>query len=414
MTPPSTSSATSMSPSDAPPGRVVVVGHPGHKRVTLFQEALARRGLPPAQVVAWRDVLTGQDDLERAVGGGALVRVESPGQDFEVEKLLLAAGAEVEETEDPGADFLPAAEALRLEFDRGRLLYPRQWYHGFRATLRRLLQRLDGQPSVRWMSHPEDVITMFDKRACHALLRTAGVPVPAGLGPVRSYAELLERVRATGRWRVFVKLACGSSASGVVAFATNGSRVRAVTTAELVHQDGSWRVYNSRRIRAYEEPADVAALIDLICREGAQVEEWVPKAGTQGCAFDLRVLVIAGRERHTVVRLSETPMTNLHLLNRRGDLGQLREEIPEEYWEAAVGNCRKAAALFPRSLHAGVDLLFAPGFRRHAVLEVNAFGDSLPGVMCDGMDTYEAELSAVPFFRSSGREGEVRYGRPLS
>jgi hypothetical protein len=45
----------------------------------------------------------------------------------------------------------------------------------------------------------------------------------------------------------------------------------------------------------------------------------MPKAGIDGRTFDLRVLVIAGRARHAVARLSRGPMTNLHLLNERGD-----------------------------------------------------------------------------------------------
>ncbi len=50
---------------------------------------------------------------------------------------------------------------------------------------------------------------------------------------------------------------------------------------------------------------------------------------------------------------------------------------------------------FPTSHYAGVDLLFTPSYRHHAVLEINAFGDLLPGILCDGLDTYEAELSAL-------------------
>jgi hypothetical protein len=50
---------------------------------------------------------------------------------------------------------------------------------------------------------------------------------------------------------------------------------------------------------------------------------------------------------------------------------------------------------FPHSLYAGIDLHIAPDFRRHNVLEVNAFGDLLPDVFCDGLDTYETELSVM-------------------
>jgi hypothetical protein len=382
---------------------VIVVGHPGHKRVALFQEALARRGLPPAHVVAWRDLLAGGDDLRRAAAGAALVRLESPGQDFEVEKLLLAAGAEEEETEDPVAAYLPADEALRLPFDRGRLLFPRQWYRGFRAVLRRLAADLDALPGVRWLSHPEEVVTLFDKRRCQRLFAGAGLPVPAGLGPVRSFAELLARMEETGRRRVFVKLACGSSGSGVIAFRTAGPRLQAITTVEMEHHGGALRLYNSRRLRCYESPAEVGPLLDALCREGVQVEEWLPKAEHAGRTFDLRVLVVAGRVCHVVPRLSRHPLTNLHLLNERGDPDRLRAEVPEECWEAALATCRRAAALFPRCHHVGLDLLFTPGFRRHAVLEANAFGDLLPGVLWNGLDTYEAELAELPHVSINGR-----------
>jgi hypothetical protein len=136
-------------------------------------------------------------------------------------------------------------------------------------------------------------------------------------------------------------------------------------------------------------------LLDSLCREGVQVEEWVPKAAFEGQTFDLRVLVIGGAVRHIVPRLSRHPMTNLHLLNCRGDPERLRAQIPAADWAAALETCRRAAALFPGCLHVGIDLLFTPSFRRHAVLEANAFGDLLPGLLCDGLDTYEAELVAL-------------------
>jgi hypothetical protein len=50
---------------------------------------------------------------------------------------------------------------------------------------------------------------------------------------------------------------------------------------------------------------------------------------------------------------------------------------------------------FPGSLHGGVDLAVTSEFRRHVVLEVNAFGDLLPGVLHGGRDTYAAQIAAV-------------------
>jgi hypothetical protein len=110
--------------------------------------------------------------------------------------------------------------------------------------------------------------------------------------------------------------------------------------------------------------------------------------------IDLRVVVIGGRARHVVVRASRGPLTNLHLGNARGDLAELRRVAGPQY-EAGLASCERAAACFPRTLMVGVDLMFSPDFRRHAVAEVNAFGDLLPRLMLDGRDTYSEQLAAV-------------------
>jgi hypothetical protein len=322
-----------------------------------------------------------------------VVRLESPGRDFEVEKALLAAGAD--EVEPAGPTRISRRAAGQLAFDKGRIWYPRQWYLGFRATLRQLERQLHDCPPHVLMSRPADVEVLFDKGRCQELFARHGLPVPRGLGPVRSFDELRERMGETGCRRVFVKLAHGSSASGVVAYHSSGGQQQALTTVELVRRDGELRFYNSRKVRCYHKPADLAALIDALAREGVRVEEWLPKARLEDHVFDLRVVVIAGRARHVVVRMSRSPMTNLHLLNRRGEWSAVLARMGPQAWRAAQRTCEQAAAVFAGSLHVGVDLLIAPGFQRHAVLEANAFGDLLPGGLSEGVDTYEAEIQAV-------------------
>jgi hypothetical protein len=87
-------------------------------------------------------------------------------------------------------------------------------------------------------------------------------------------------------------------------------------------------------------------------------------------------------------------MTNLHLLNARGNRDAVVQRMGVEAWEAAQQTCLRAMACFPQSLYGGIDLLVSPGYRRHAVLEINAFGDLLPDVLDDGNDTYAAEIAA--------------------
>lgn len=371
----------------------VMVGNPGCRRVALFQEALKRCRLRPALLVPYADLIAGRITLEQVVQPGTVVRLESPGRDFEVEKALLAEGAD--EDDAAGPTWMSKHAAAQLAFDKGRIWYPRQWYLGFRAILRRLDAQLSRCPPHACMSLPADIEVLFDKNRCQERFAQQGIAVPRELGPVHSFEQLHERMRQTGCRRVFVKLAHGSSASGVVAYRTNGAQQQALTTVEMVYQQGELRLYNSRRIRRYHKLDEIAALMDALAREGVRVEQWMPKAGFDDRVFDLRMVVIAGRVRHVVVRMSRGPMTNLHLLNRRGDLSAMLSRMDPHAWQAARRTCAKAAAVFPRSLHVGIDLLIAPDYRRHAVLEGNAFGDLLPDVLHEGMDTYEAEIRSI-------------------
>jgi hypothetical protein len=85
-------------------------------------------------------------------------------------------------------------------------------------------------------------------------------------------------------------------------------------------------------------------------------------------------------------------MTNLHLGGQRGDLDAVREQAGPSYVDA-LETCERVAACFPGSLHVGVDLMFSPDWTHHAVAEVNAFGDLLPGLLVNGHDTYAAQVS---------------------
>jgi len=355
---------------EAPP-RLTVVGNPDNRRVHLFLAAATAIHCPPPRVVPWRDVVAGRPV---DVAPGSLVRIDSPGEDAEVERALRRA----ERPAEPG-------EIVGLS----------AWYDGFAAALHRVAATARSA-GADLLADPADLLVLFDKRTCHARLTMAGVPVPPGLpGAVASYEELRSSLATHGWGRVFVKPAHGSSASGVVALQFASGRVVATTSVELVRAGGRVRIYNSLRVRRYRDERDVATIVDTLAPDGLHVERWFPKAGLAGRVIDLRVLVVAGRPTHVVVRSSRTPMTNLHLGGQRGALDAVRSAAGEAHYAEALRTCVRVAALFPRCLHVGVDLMFSSDWRRHAVAEVNAFGDLLPGLLADGRDPYAEQIHAV-------------------
>ncbi|MGW3951256.1 STM4014 family protein [Streptomyces sp. NPDC004752] len=350
-----------------------MVGNPENRRTTLFAAAVGSAGHAPPRVLAWRDVLSGRHSFTP----GEFVRIDSPGENAEVDRLLRG-------TDDPA----------RVE---GTAL----WHRRFTAVVREVTGAAHRAGAVT-SADPEDVAVMFDKRRCHARLAAAGVPVPPALtGPIGGWDGLREQLKAARISRAFVKPAHGSSASGVVALSVAGpGRVRATTSVETTC-DG--RLYNSLRVRHYTSETEVAALVDALVPDGIHVERWLPKASQGGRAADLRVVVVAGRATHAVVRTSRHPMTNLHLGGARGDLDTARVAI-----RAAGGDfadvlevAERAAACFPGTLCVGVDVLPSTGWRRFTVGEVNAFGDllprltGLPGSGAEGLDTYAAQVAAT-------------------
>jgi hypothetical protein len=353
--------------------RFAVVGNPENRRIALFEDAVRAAGLPAPRIVPWTDVLhaRGADFAD-----DELVRIDSPGENTEVDRRLRGA-------HDP----------TRVEGSA-------RWYAGF-------IRAVSGLRGGVRLDDPDDLAVLFDKRLCHAVLDAAGVPVPASptSGPqgaaVRGWDDVRALMREHRMPRLFVKPAHGSSASGVLAVESGGGgRIRATTSVEL---DADGRLFNSLKVRRYEREQDIAAVVDALAPDALHVERWLPKASQDGRAADLRVVVVAGRATHAVVRTSRSPLTNLHLGGRRGDLDTARAavEAAGARWTDLLGVCEQAAACFPRTLCVGVDLLPAVGWRRAAVGEVNAFGDllphltGLPGSGAEGLDTYAAQVAAV-------------------
>ncbi|MBT0772811.1 STM4014 family protein [Kineosporia sp. J2-2] len=347
--------------------RLAVVGNPANRRVAMFLEAARAGGLADPQVFAWSDVLSSGP----VPGPGTLVRIDSPGEDARVDRLLRGLGAGGPVREAAHGEILGLADA----------------HAGLRVGLERIAA---GGGTL--LNPVRDVLVMGDKRRTHALLASRSVPVPPALAPVHDWDGLRSHMRDAGWSRVFVKPAFGSSASGVLALNLSGTRVSAVTSVERT-PDG--RLFNNLRVRRCTSPAEVGAIVDRLAPDGLHVERWFPKASLAGRVLDLRVVVTAGRPRHIVVRTSAHAITNLHLGNARGDLGAVRAAAGTTAWEEAMRTCERVAACFPGSLHVGVDLMFAPSWRRHAVAEVNAFGDLLPRVLADGRDTYGDQIEAL-------------------
>jgi glutathione synthase/RimK-type ligase-like ATP-grasp enzyme len=367
--------------------RYLVLANADSKRWQAYAHDLARfwqeRGIQPdVHLVAWREVVPclGDIDAMPVFDAPAVVRLESPGRDIEVMKLLLQAGAAADPREPPG-------DWLGLPYCQGQMVRPRLFHDGFRRTLQGLQSALESRPHLTPLACPLAVAELFDKSATAARLTAAGLPCPPSLPTPASPQELLDSLHRHGFNTAYVKLNTGSAAMGIAVVHACDDPPWAITSL-LRRTDG---FYNTRRLQRVTG-AELTAVLEFLIGEGVIIQKGIPMAQIDGENFDVRVVVLYGRPAFTIFRLSGEPMTNLHLGGRRGRLDVCRAHIPTRAWLDALDHCAEAAGLYDCA-YVGVDLLFERGYLRHYILEMNAFGDFFPGLTDpDGRSVHRAEI----------------------
>lgn len=382
----------------------VLIANPGSARARLFADAV-RAESPSSRltIIPWLSIARGEFDLAARLPHGCVLRIDSAGQDFEVERALLELGYHERCNQRGDGELIEPNAICALAEERGRILAPRQLHLGFLRALDRIEAALGTRHDIVAMTSPAAIRELFDKRVTSRLYEREGIPVPKRLDDVASVDELISRMRDAELSMVFVKVACASSASclAIVQFSEDG-----LTAISTVETQGSTR-YNTRKLKRYGGAA-ADALIGFLLGEGAIVEEHVPKtrirtrAAERGGAghpgpgdnFDMRVLVVAKTPAFVVGRASPHLITNLHLGGRRIAEEVLREHVDSTRWDAAMADAVKAAACH-EALHVGVDMAFVARRDGHVVFEANAFGDHLNGVVKDGVGPHQFELRAL-------------------
>jgi hypothetical protein len=394
------------------PPRYHILANPDSKRWQIYEPELTgfwrEQGIESEiNLVPWSDVaprlgnLDGMSEFDRP----GVVRLESPGRDFDVMKLLLEAGAhEISRPDARVRNALACASGCfqsvreswsNLPYSKGKLVRPGLLHRGFCRVLHGLRQSFDSRPHLQPLACPLAIAELFDKQATADRLSAAGLPTPLSIPASETAAQLLEQLRKCRFKTAYVKLNTGSSAVGMAAVHPQDDPPWAITTMLRRGPD----FFNTRRLQKVSGP-DLEAVLQFILDEGAFIQEGIAMAQIDGQNFDVRVVVLHGQPAFTVFRLSGQPMTNLHLGGRRGRPEVCRPHIPTRSWLDAIDHCVEAARLYPCAA-LGVDLVFEHGYGRHFILEINAFGDFFPGLTdAEGRTVHrrEIEMTAAKAF----------------
>jgi hypothetical protein len=370
------------------PRDFLVIGNPENRRVTLFTAAAEQLG-SRARVVPWLDVIRDPSCLQRLPQERRWVRIESWGENVDVERALLLRGAQVSSRFERRSRVQPEQIASATAL-RGGVVAPRQAHLGVEEALREL-QRLFEQRRDWHLSQPlRTYHELFDKPQTHGLCRSLAVRVPEAIPAPSTARDLLAELEERAWRRAYVKLGCGSSAS-CLALVERGPHGFSVTTSMEIAGE---RLFNSLRVRRYARPALVDRVLAFLLNEGAHVERGIDKLASAGHHADVRFLYVRGLEPFVVLRQSKLPITNLHLGGSRGDVDRYRAKVGKEGWNEAL----EFVQLLGTQLgcwHLGVDVAFERETRRPFVLEANAFGDLLPGIERAGKSVYGWEILAL-------------------
>jgi hypothetical protein len=365
---------------------IVILGATTGPRVDAFRAAVARLG-GQATFVGYDHLADDERTLEAALQPGTVLRFDSPDRERASLLALYRAGtADAAEAQYP---VLADADLERVLDRRGAIGSPAQLAFGLHHLLGRA-RDLAHQRGARVLAAPDDIATTFDKAACANALDAVGVPVARRLAGVASFDDLIEQMRAARLSRVFVKLRYGSSAAGMMALALGPHGQLVAYTTAISGDDG--QLYATRAVRRLTHHAAVRDLVDQLVPYGLQVEAWLPKASVAGKPSDLRVISVAGEPVFCIIRSSEHPMTNLHLGGERHAPDVLRQRVGDVVWRQLIATCKRVADTFPRCFMLGIDATIRVGDQRHAVLEVNAFGDHVKGVSYRGFGPQEWQI----------------------
>lgn len=356
--------------------QIGIIGNLENRRVRDFSSTAITLGYPTPHCVGWLEFI---DHPERGLSqleSMDLIRIDSPGENADVQHRLIQSG------NDPN------------RIAHGELAGVSDHHFGFCQQLDRL-ETLN----TPFQNTPSDIKAMFDKWASHQRFVEANVRRPETCLLPESVDAFRAKLQSSSPLphRLFLKPRFGSSACGVCAYRWNDDREQLIAPIEIESRDGVVRLFNSLQVRAYTHRHDIDLILNRLLPEGMVCEHWIPKARLDEGNFDLRVLVVSGEARHVIGRKSHHPMTNLHLGNQRADLAEVIRAVGEQTVYQSLRLAESAAACFPSSLYAGVDVLISSS-GESLICEINAFGDLLPNATHRGETAYEAILKASHVF----------------
>lgn len=228
---------------------------------------------------------------------------------------------------------------------------------------------LESIKNVKFLNTPSALIKVLDKKACKDKLKGLDVTPEIEIKDL-SYFGLKKQMEKDKIQNIFIKPNLGSGAAGVLAYRFRPFDGKERLYTSLIISDK--KLLNTKKLRKFEDREIIKKYIDKIIKSSI-IEKWIPKASFKGLSYDLRIVVQFGKVDFIVGRLSNGPITNLHLNNNAVNINELG--IPEEKLEKAKNLALESVKRFEGLNVAGVDILLRKNDYEPFIIEINGQGD---------------------------------------
>ena len=233
---------------------------------------------------------------------------------------------------------------------------------------------LEDTLQLKFLNHPDAISALLNKQGCKSTLSKAGLPVTESIGKqIENSEQLLETMNRRHMFQVFIKPINGSGAAGVAAFRWQPRTGQMVLYTCALQENSTFQLVNTKRLRRFTEKNQILPLLNRILKLGCVVERWYAKAEHNGFSYDLRAVMQDESLDFLLARLSNGPITNLHLNNHPLSAKELH--LPSWVMDSITDLCRKATACYPGLRSAGIDILLEKGSLRPRIIEMNGQGD---------------------------------------
>lgn len=344
----------------------ILIGDSLGKRSKIFADCLKNTGIYNYKMISWLDILNDISSLYNLIKENTVIKIDPPEKDLEIYRQLLIKG--------DSTGLISSKDIRSIDFNDKKIVHPKQWYNGFCLALDSINAAIKykGLSNTVCMIDTEEAKIMMDKTKCYNRLSThdGSYNLPKSLEHGSSFKEFYE-IHGDKHIRCFIKLRYGSGGTGVLAYTHNPRLGKFKLSTSLAYSEHNRVFFNNNRVVNYRDRSDIDRLVTWVLEKGAHVESWIPKPSHDGMAYDTRVCIIDKKPEYLVSRFSKTPITNLHLRNKRLSTESfMNEGNIDSIKNASVDVMR----CFNNSLYAGLDVVHTKDMGSY-IIDVNPFGD---------------------------------------